>query len=96
MTLGTEFHLIEPARWKFVPAVRHVFAAKHPKCEHLGRGQIRFEIRMKIRSDRLAADIPVPLLHPIIHENCPFVFWHTSIVTTLASCAALFNPRETP
>ena len=35
-----ELGVREPARWKFISAIRHVLSAEHPECEHLFRREL--------------------------------------------------------
>lgn len=69
MPFRAKLRPFEPACWKFSATVRHVFSAKHPERKHLGWRQVGLEIRMEILSHRLGTDIPVPLLHLIIHGD---------------------------
>ena len=57
----------EPARWKLVAAIGHIFSAEHAKFEHLFRRQVRREPWMKRSPNRFCAKINVPLLHFVIH-----------------------------
>jgi hypothetical protein len=39
--------MFEPTRRELIAAIGHVLAAKHAEAKHIGRGQIRFELRME-------------------------------------------------
>lgn len=69
MFLVAEFRLREPRLGKFFAAVGHIFTAENAEFQHLFRGQLRFEIRMKVFPRRLSQKIPVASLHTIIYYD---------------------------
>src|SRR5262249_41808909 len=52
-----KFHAFEPARWKFLSAIGHIFSAEHAEVEHLFRRQIRLESWSESATHRLCAEI---------------------------------------
>lgn len=93
----TELRSLEPSRRKLIATIRQIPAAEDAKREHLGRGQVGFEVWMEIFSNRLDARIAIALLHRIVYYDYPFIFWHRLLFAfTLTSQITLFNQHETP
>src|SRR5882672_6223787 len=65
--LWGEFGPGEPTTRKLLPAVGHVFSTEHAKAQHLGWSEIRPEAWIKVAPDGRDENIPITLLHPIIH-----------------------------
>jgi hypothetical protein len=65
---GRELGVREPARWKFISAIRHVLSAEHPECEHLFRRELRMKFRIEMASLRCRQDIAIAALHLIIDD----------------------------
>jgi hypothetical protein len=61
--------MFEPTRREFITAIGHVLAAEHAEAKHIGRVQIRFELRMEVATSGLDALVPVILLHLIIDRD---------------------------
>src|SRR3984893_10848497 len=59
----------EPARWKFLTTIGHVFPAEHSQRQHLFRRQLRVESRPKFASHRLRPPIDVAFLHFVSHQH---------------------------
>jgi hypothetical protein len=59
----------EPVSRKLRAAVGQVFAAEHPKPQHLLRRQLRVEPRREVSAGGLGADVHVPTLHAVIDDN---------------------------
>src|SRR5262249_2406068 len=53
----------KPAAGELVAAVGHILAAEHPQPKHLGRCQLRAELRVEFASCRGRELIPIPSLH---------------------------------
>ena len=66
-SIGRKLRPLEPARRKFLPAIGHVFPAKHAEREHLFRCQLWREARAECAPHRFCAEINVALLHFIVH-----------------------------
>ena len=67
--IWAEFGPGEPTTRKFVSAVGHVFSTEHTKAQHFRWREIRPEAWIKVAPDRRDENVPITLLHPIIHSN---------------------------
>lgn len=72
MAFVTEFGSSKPIRGELVCAVSHILPAKHTKFEHLFRRKLGLELRVKILTCRLGAEVNVALLHQIINRDALF------------------------
>ena len=59
----------EPALRKLIPAVGHVFSTEHAKAQHFRWRKIRPEAWIKVAPSGRDENVPVTLLHPIIHSD---------------------------
>ena len=69
-----QLRVFEPLGRKLVPAIVHVLAAEDPHAEHLGRGQVWLELRMKIFTLGLGQRVTVAGLHSVIDTD-RFQIW---------------------
>jgi hypothetical protein len=61
--------VFEPTRRELIAAIGHVLAAEHAEAKHIGRRQIRFELRIEVATSRLDAFVAIIPLHPIIDRD---------------------------
>jgi len=73
MSFLRKLRALEPTRWKFFPAIGHVFAAEHAELEHLFRRQLGRESRSECAPHRFCAEIDVALLDFVVHLH-PYRF----------------------
>jgi hypothetical protein len=69
MILRRELRMREPGWGKLRLAICHVLAAKDTEREHLLRGQVRSESRMKASADGLCSGVTIALLHQIVDHD---------------------------
>lgn len=63
-----------PLRRKFVAAVGHVFATKHPQGKHLGGRKLGSKLGIEVFADRLGSQIDIALLHQVVYNDA--AIWH--------------------
>ena len=69
MPLMAELRPAEPIRRKFLLAVGHISSTEHAEREHLLRGQLRPEPRIKVPPGRLRKRVAVVPLHKVVHDD---------------------------
>src|SRR5258705_9799984 len=65
---GESFALANQLGRKLVPAIGHVFSAEDAEAQHFRRSEFGAEVRVKIATDGCNENIPITLLHPIVHD----------------------------
>ncbi len=80
----------EPARRKFLPAIGHIFPAKHAELEHLSRRQVGRESPAESAPHRFRAKINVSLLDFVVHFHPHGL--HADVLTSFLS----FRPANQP
>jgi hypothetical protein len=59
----------EPLSREFLPRIRHVFSAKHPKLQHFLGRKLRAKLRWETSARRSHPFVLVPSLHAIVDNN---------------------------
>jgi hypothetical protein len=95
-----ELYPSEPTGRKLVPAIGHVFSAEDAEAQHFRRLKFGAEVWVKIAADGCNENVPITLLHPVIHDdssllqrdNAPFwVPWHGRLDTVRDQYARIFR-----
>lgn len=69
MKCVAQFGFFKPFFREFFLAIGHIFPPKNPQFEHLLGGELGFEFRVKIFSDRFGQEVGVILLHQVVHGD---------------------------
>lgn len=84
-----KFCVRKPTLRKLLSAVGHVLPAKDAKRKHFPRRQLRAKTGMKVFPDRRGTRIPIPFLHPVMHDHGTHIAYCTAkkYQRSLAGCA---------
>ena len=59
----------EPTGRKLAPAIGQVFSAEDAEAQHFRRREVGAKVRFKITANRCNDNVPIALLHPVIHDD---------------------------